>query len=250
MNYNNSADEILAIYRLHFNSIMLYFAMKLLTEDNAKIQKSLNKGYKTYGLHLAPHKLSGKNLCTSASKGCAFACLNTAGLGVFKSIQNARLERTKFFNKNQKEFLSSLRREIFLAIGRAEKMGMIPCFRLNLTSDILWEKLNIIQEFPTVQFYDYTKHFNRIMDYYNGFIPENYHLTFSRSESNEKQVNALIADTDVNIAVVFKEFPDTWKGRKVVNGDNDDLRFLDDKGVIVGLKAKGRAIKDKSGFVV
>lgn len=224
--------------------------MKLLSEANTKIKKGESMGYKTYGLHLAPHKLSEKNLCASASPGCAAACLNTSGMGVYSRVQNARIKKSIFFNEKKKEFLANLEKEIQFAIGRAERAGMIPCFRLNLTSDILWEKLNIIEKFPTVQFYDYTKHFGRAMDFYNGFFPENYHLTFSRSENNEAKVNALIADTDVNIAVVFNKLPKTWKGRKVINGDETDLRFLDKKNRIVGLTTKGKAKKDESGFVV
>ena len=37
---------------------------------------------------------------------------------------------------------------------------------------------------------------------------------------------------------------------KVVNGDESDLRFLDPRNSIVGLKAKGKAKKDTTGFVV
>ena len=56
----------------------------------------------------------------------------------------------------------------------------------------------------------------------------------------------------INVAVVFRnaELPDKWLGIKVINGDKHDLRFKDAKGCIVGLKAKGKAKKDKSGFVV
>ena len=36
----------------------------------------------------------------------------------------------------------------------------------------------------------------------------------------------------------------------VINGDKTDMRFKDPVGVIVGLKAKGKARKDTSGFVI
>ena len=54
-----------------------------------------------------------------------------------------------------------------------------------------------------------------------------------------------------NVAVVFRnQLPKTWKGFEVVNGDDTDLRFLDKRGVVVGLIEKGKAKKDESGFVL
>ena len=121
---------------------------------------------------------------------------------------------------------------------------MIPCFRLNGTSDISWEKYGIIEKFPNVQFYDYTKVRNRKVSHLN-----NYHLTFSKADGNDMDAR-LAASAGMNVAVVFKELPETYMGRKVVNGDETDLRFLDEKSVVVGLKAKGKAKKDTTGFVV
>jgi hypothetical protein len=105
-----------------------------------------------------------------------------------------------------------------------------------------------------VQFYDYTK------------VPKpwertrhapNYALTFSRSESNEVACADALRN-GVNVAVVFstrkgQPLPATWQGVKVVDGDIDDLRFLDEKGgVVVGLRAKGKARRPEvqGGFVV
>jgi hypothetical protein len=133
----------------------------------------------------------------------------------------------------------------------AEKKGLIPVFRLNGTSDLSWEKYevangkNIFQMFPDVQFYDYTK----VLGRKTGDI-KNYHLTFSNADGNINDVLAA-KHAGLNIAVVFrKELPETYLGRKVINGDETDLRFLDPSNVIVGLKAKGKAKKDTSGFVV
>jgi hypothetical protein len=141
--------------------------------------------------------------------------------------------------------------EIEKTIKSAEKKGLIPVFRLNGTSDLSWEKYdvvdgkNIFQMFPEVQFYDYTKINNRKVKH----IP-NYHLTFSKADGNDMDVRIAMSN-GMNVAVVFKkELPDTYLGRKVINGDETDLRFLDEKSVIVGLKAKGKAKKDTSGFVV
>jgi hypothetical protein len=54
-----------------------------------------------------------------------------------------------------------------------------------------------------------------------------------------------------NVAAVFScQLPDSWHGYTVINGDLSDLRFLDRRGCVVGLKAKGAAKRDTSGFVV
>lgn len=225
--------------------------MKLLNKGNTKTQKGEKFGWITFGLHLAPFTLSGMgNVCPCASDGCAKACLNTAGRGVMKTVQKSRIEKTKFFFSDKTNFLSQLKKEIKNAIKYAEKQQMNACFRLNLTSDIDWSRYGIPQEFPEVPFYDYTKVYKRVLTRNYTHSPSNYHFTFSRSEVNDHQVEELILDTPTNIAVVFNDMPKEWKGRKVINGDEHDLRFLDPHGVIVGLKAKGDAKKDRSGFVI
>lgn len=226
--------------------------MKLLNSGNTKTKKGEKLGYITYGLHLAPFDLAGKNVCPNASKGCAAACLNTAGRGAMANVQQARINKTKFFFQDRDKFLMQLTDEIAKAIKSAARKNMKPCFRLNLTSDLPWEKFGIMQSFPDVQFYDYTKGFLRFTDYLVGKMPSNYHLTFSRSEENEPEIDSIVKNQSKgNIAAVFRNaLPDMWNGRKVVNGDETDLRFLDPKGVIVGLVEKGEAKKDKSGFVI
>jgi len=127
---------------------------------------------------------------------------------------------------------------------------MSPVIRLNGTSDIGWERYTVIQAFETTRFYDYTKSFQRMMAFLDGKLPSNYSLTFSRSETNEAQCLEVLKRGG-NVAVVFrKELPTHWKGFPVINGDENDLRFLDPKGVVVGLKAKGKAKTDTTGFVV
>ena len=232
--------------------------MTLLTVGNPKLAKGEKKGYLSSVLHLAPANLSGKEVCAKRTPGCTAACLNTAGRGgIFKKgettnvIQQARIRKTKAFFENRPAFLLELLVEIRKTIKKAEKQGFIPVFRLNGTSDLAWEKYevqdnkNIFQMFPDVQFYDYTKINNRKVSH----IP-NYHLTFSKADGNDMDVRIALSN-GMNVAVVFrKELPDTYLGRKVINGDETDLRFLDPKNVIVGLKAKGKAKKDCSGFVV
>jgi len=225
--------------------------MKLLSTGNPKLLKGEKKGYMSFVLHLAPATLSGKETCPKRTAGCTAACLNTAGRGgMFKkgestnAIQQARIRKTKMFFEHREEFLKQLEADIRLGIKQAEKKGMIPAFRLNGTSDLSWEKYGIIEKFPTVQFYDYTKVNNRKVSHLS-----NYHLTFSKADGNDIDAR-LAASNGMNVAVVFKDVPDNYMGRTVINGDETDLRFLDPKGVIVGLKAKGKAKKDTSGFVV
>jgi len=226
--------------------------MKLLNSGNTKTIKGEKLGYKTFGIHLAPSKLSGHNVCLWASKGCAMACLNTAGRGAMSNVQKARINKTKFFFQDKDGFMKQLVKEMTAAIKSAAKAGLTPCFRLNLTSDIPWEGVkyegkNVFEHFPNHQFYDYSKGKTRFVK--NKI--SNYHLTYSRSEEIEIDEIKELVSKGCNVAVVFRgELPKTWEGMQVVNGDDTDLRFLDPKGVIVGLVEKGLAKKDKTGFVV
>jgi hypothetical protein len=238
---------------------------KLLTAANAKILKGAAQGFRTFGLHLAPWNLSGFQVCASASLGCIAGCLNKAGHGgMFKkgettnTVQEARKRKTAWFFNERDMFMARLVREVQNGVKYAAKRNVTPVFRLNLTSDVRWETVpvtvagieypNIMEAFSTVQFYDYTKHRNR------RDLPANYHLTFSRSEANNDAALEWLA-AGGNVAVVFdtkkgQNLPETWNGYRVIDGDLTDLRFLDDKNVVVGLRAKGPARKDTSGFVV
>ena len=229
---------------------------KLLSTANPKIQKGTKMGYLSFILHLAPADLSGREVCPKRTAGCTAACLNTAGRGgMFKRgentnmIQQARIRKTKYFFEARDYFMMDLYEDIKKAVRYAEKQGLKPVFRLNGTSDLSWEKYtindkNIFELFPDVQFYDYTKVLGRKVSKY-----KNYHLTFSAAESNQADVARAI-EQEMNVTVVFDKIPDTYMGKPVFNADETDLRFLDPKGVILGLKAKGRAKKDTTGFVV
>jgi hypothetical protein len=231
--------------------------MDLLTVGNPKTIKGEKQGYLTFILHLAPSDLSGYQTCPKATVGCKLACLNTAGRGGMfpeggtNTIQEARKRKTRMFFERRDEFMELLIKDIKRGIKYAQKKDLTPVFRLNGTSDIGWEKIragdarNVMELFPTIQFYDYTKIVGR------KNIPANYHLTFSKADGNELDVR-LAVSSGMNVAVVFstKTLPETYINRSVFNGDESDLRFLDPKNVIVGLYAKGRAKKDSSGFVV
>lgn len=230
---------------------------KLLSTANPKIQKGTKEGYLSFILHLAPADLSGKNTCPKATAGCKAACLNTAGRGgMFRkgentnTIQKARIRKTRYFFENREAFMEDLVSDIMRAVNYARKKGLTPVFRLNGTSDLSWEKYptrlgakNIFDQFPTLQFYDYTKVLGRKVA---GI--DNYHLTFSAADGNDADVKRAV-EQGMNVAVVFDRLPETYMGKTVFNADDTDLRFLDPKGVILGLKAKGRAKKDESGFV-
>ena len=224
--------------------------MKLFTVGNTKTVKGEALGYMTFIMHLAPSTLSGWNTCPMASAGCAAACLNTAGRGRFTSIQEARIRKTAWFFNNRESFMAQLVKDIEAAVRKASREGMTPVFRLNGTSDIRWENVpvngfrNVMEMFPALTFYDYTKIPNR------RNIPANYHLTFSRSESNEMDALRILANGIMNVAIVFDTLPTKWAGVKVIDGTETDLRFLDPQGVVVGLVAKGKAKKDTSGFTI
>ena len=239
--------------------------MKLLSTGNPKVLKGMSQGYNTYILHLAPANLSGYETCAKRTLGCTDACLNLAGRGgMFKRgentnvIQQARIRKTKSFFENRVEFMATLVKDIELAIKQSKKMELVPVFRLNGTSDLAWEKYevvrngqlfrNIFTAFPEVQFYDYTKILGRKVKEYS-----NYQLTFSAADGNDSDVLKAMNE-GLNVAVVFGikktlPMPVDYLSRSVFNGDESDLRFLDPKGVIVGLYAKGKAKKDTTGFV-
>jgi len=224
--------------------------------SNAKTVKG-DREYLTAVMYLAPYKLAGLgNVCSMAEMaGCHEPCLNTAGRGKFTSIQNARIRKTRKFLENKDEFMELLYKDIDRFVKFCKKHNKIPAVRLNGTSDIRWElikdknKKSVFEAFPDVQFYDYTKIPNRKIS-----LLKNYHLTWSYSEANEKYSKYFTQakKAGMNIAVVFrtKDFPKKFLNWKVINGDEDDLRFLDKKNSIVGLYAKGSAKKDKSGFVI
>ena len=230
---------------------------KLLSTANPKIQKGTKLGYLSFILHLAPATLSGHNTCPKATPGCISACLNTAGRGgMFRKgettnmIQKARIRKTLSFFADREQFMADLVKDIRKGIKMATKLGLTPVFRLNGTSDLSWEKYevegadNIFALFPTVQFYDYTKVLGRKT---TGI--ENYFTLFSAADGNEADVLKAMAQ-GMNVAAVFDKVPAEYNGKAVIDADEHDLRFLDAKGVVAGLKAKGRAKKDYSGFVI
>jgi hypothetical protein len=154
-------------------------------------------------------------------------------------IQKARIRKTKMYFEQRDLFLATLEADIQKAIKFAARQGLTPVFRLNGTSDLSVEKWGIIEKFPSVQFYDYTKVLGRKVAHLS-----NYHLTFSKADGNDADVQKALAQ-GLSVVAVYDRIPEG-----VPSADETDLRFLDPKGIMLGLKAKGRAKKDYSGFVI
>ena len=227
---------------------------------NAKTIKGDGDEILTAIMYLIPWKSFGANLCPSAElAACHEPCLVSAGRGAFSSVIAGRARKTEWFAKDRNGFMRQLISDIGSFVKYCDRRNIKPCVRLNGTSDIRWEQIpvvdaqgnthkNIMDAFKMVQWYDYTKIANR------RNVPTNYHLTWSYSGANPKYSDMM--DTAVangmNVAVVFRtkgSIPASFKGLPTVDGDKNDLRFLDPKGVAVALYAKGKAKHDTSGFV-
>lgn len=248
----------------------------LLTVDNAKTSKGFKMGFYTGILYLAAHRNSRvTNVCPMADVAkCGNACLYKAGRGRFSSVEEARIKKTLRWVQDHSGFMNELVTDIQRIANTAKRLGMTPLIRLNGTSDIFWERnsvtlnlytttylkrygekdvedgqafANVMELFPDVQFYDYTKIPTRT-------IPSNYDLTFSYSGVEEYQgMVAKAREKSMRVAVVFENesmIPDQFLGMPVVSGDDTDIRHLDPKGVVVSLYAKGPAKQDRTGFVV
>jgi len=228
---------------MQLNTNKFYVPGSLLTTNNVKTIKGEKMGYMTYIMYLSPYNQNsqGKNICPMASAGCAAACLYGSGKGSMDNVIKGRTNKTEFFLHDRKSFLTTLYSEIAQIEVKHRIEGGNFTIRLNGTSDISWEKFkivdgkNIFELFPKVQFYDYTKNYLRFKD--SKSLPSNYMLLFSRSETNDK-ISFDLLKKGINVAMVFDVIPETYKGYKVINGDENDLRFLDGKGVIVGLRYK------------
>jgi hypothetical protein len=226
--------------------------MRLLSIDAnsklAKTNKVVGEDYLYAGLSLMPDNV----LCPgSKAAGCMDACLKSAGRGRFSNVALARQRKTDWLHNDPNGFVEALEKDLRALVRKATKLGKKARVRLNVLSDLAWENIGIPQAFPEIEFYDYTKRADRI-----GKTPANYRLTFSYSgvQSYARQV-IKAQSTGANMAVVFhvkkgQALPKSWQGKTVIDGDEHDARYDDPQGVIVGLRAKGQAIKDTTGFVV
>jgi hypothetical protein len=246
--YTNAAANAAANYATMFKG------RKLLSPGftNAKTKKN---ELETFIMYLAPASQNSKgiNICPAATAACIDACLYTAGHGKFNSVQASRLQRTEFYINERQGFINKLLNELQVINKKAVKHGRRIAVRLNGTSDLDFiaiiknrTGIDILETMPNLVFYDYTKMLGKVKKY----AGTNYVLTFSRSEANEADCIEALA-LGANVAAVFKkELPGTYLGRQVIDGDQSDLMMLYNRGTVLGLKAKGEAKKDRSGFVV
>jgi len=247
--------------------------------DSAKAIKAREFGYLNAINYMAPANTAGVgNLCPHASAGCLALCLGwysgQAGMvagdsdTALNSVRKSRQDKARLFMSDRAAFMLEMTFGIDRAERKATREGLRLCVRLNGATDIAWEgirlfggKHNVFELYPHIQFVDYTKNVKRALKHAAGLMPRNYHLTFSRSETNEADCARVLA-AGGNVAVVFAgEFPRQWHGYEVVNGDAHDLRHMDagsthlygqaQRGIVIALSPKGtRAKRDRSGFVV
>lgn len=236
-----------------------YKKVKNLLSEGSTNTKTAKNELTTFILYLAPSDIIGThNLCPMASAGCKASCLYSAGRGRFSNVQLSRINKAKFWAYDREAFYIQLADELLKIHDKAIDLNngtfQQIAIRLNGTSDI--DHLNLLQRYTGINFldpfysnllfYDYTKNIN----VYKRYFGSNYKLTFSKSETNFDECLEVI-NMGGNIAAVFSaELPDEYGGIKVINGDESDLRYFDPANVIVGLKAKGDAKKDTTGFVI
>lgn len=215
--------------------------------NSPKLVKSLTHNVLTYGVYFAPNNISGYNVCPNSDNCCKY-CLNASGrnkieLLAFKDggpIQHSRIKKTQLFFEDRETFMQLLIHEINQSKKKAESTGMKLAVRLNCTSDINPEEfkldgVNILQLFPDIQFYDYTKVFeySKLLDKYS-----NYDLTFSYSGENWTDCEEVLKQ-GYRVSVVFEnELPETFRGYPVINANDYDARFLDGGGIVCGLTYK------------
>jgi len=245
-----------------------YGFSSLITQPNANAKLAKSEGWYNAGITLAQSTLSGFNMCTGSTIICVKACLGGTGRAEFTpKIVMSRIARTKLFATDQKTFWSVLEPELWSIDRKAEKIGIPVAFRPNILSDQSWHLIfpQLFSIFCDWQFYSYTKIKAKVSAAIAGKLPDNYHVTYSWSERCDISYVRYCIENGINVAVPFYDkktleptIPSEWKGFEVVNGDKDDLRFKDPKGVIVGLKVKLpkskakriKRIKEADGFFV
>jgi hypothetical protein len=166
-------------------------------------------------------------------------------------IHRSRITKTLEFVNDRQAYANRLTEELVLLEARAIKKCLMPVARLNGTSDVPWEQYINMEAFSNTRFYDYTKSELRMHQFLAGTLPYNYDLTLSHHEFTTPRLVKSVTSKGGNIAVVFRrEIPTVFRGVDVISGMEHDFRFMDKKGCVVGLIARGRAKHDESGFVI
>lgn len=226
---------------------------KDILSGSKKIEKGEAYGYLSKVLYLAPHALSGLQVCPFATAACRRDCLgHSDGNLVFQ--QQSEILRTWAMHYHRSFFNMKLDVSILSLIGMAEGFGKSAAVRLNGSSDLDWtETIERYADKP-VTFYDYTKDYLRAVQ----SIDTDYHLTYSVSEdpaSFDKAIElvrmggtaAVVTHRSKAKAKAFGDWMSQHYGIRVADGDRHDLRFLD-KGAMVTLSAKG-SLHQSSPFV-
>jgi len=230
--------------------------------SSTKTLKNLAFNYTSGVLYLSASDNSGVNICPKATSGCKAACLYFTGRNAMRSKgelisrNNAsQFLKTVLFFINRPYFMDWLQADIE-ALIRRKKAEQKICVRLNGTSDINIKTFKnskgelLIEKYPQVQFYDYTKVYSYLE---NEKKFPNYDLTFSYGGTENLEETLRVLAEGYRIAVPFDKksfgghFPETFFGRPVVDGDENDLTFLQAKDVIYGLKVK-TPLKSKEGY--
>ena len=243
--------------------------MKLLsiTQSNTKVKKSMkyfdqykwqsilinllikNPDYASLSL-MPDYKICGG----SKSGGCMELCLKSSGFAkIFKSVNNARQKKTEFLLNDRIGFINQLDKELFNFNKKCIKNNKTGFVRLNTISDYPFYKTGLMQKYSNLIFIDYTKIAKRLFEK----LPENYFLMFSFSGRLQYSNQVRMAlKTDFPISVVFKcDFPETFLGRQVIDGDKSDLNNALSFNKILGLKFKEINKEDynefkNNGFIV
>jgi hypothetical protein len=214
------------------------------TNKSVKHLKAVKYGELTYALYLAPANTSGYEVCPGRTKECTRFCLNQSGMNTMaqdvrgEHINDSRITKTRLFFEEREFFMKWLIYEIRAAQRKADRMTYKFSVRLNNTSDIspldfVLDGKNILEIFPDIQFYEYTKVPARVqlMKTY-----KNYDVTFSYTGYNLTECQKMLLNK-IRVAVVFKIVPDTFWGYPVIDGDLNDLRYHNE-AVVIGLRYK------------
>lgn len=224
--------------------------MKVLGWQNAKTTKGEKLGYLTGIRYLAPANTVETvlgvpmNTCPNAGE-CAQWCLYTSGRAAcLPEINKSRIAKTVWRYTDRAGHLKAASKEIESAQKLAARLGLRLAVRLNGTSDLPADSLDLAARHRDVQFYDYTKLAAHAM---REDLPANYHLTLSYdAQSVPWSVCEMALRQGVNVAMILPLSPggrrlESFRGYATIDGDAHDLRFLDPKGVIVALTPKGDA---------
>lgn len=181
-------------------------------------------------------------MCAKAGT-CADVCLVKTGMNVFTQGQKTRAAKTRLWVKDPSAFIDQAVKEITLAEARTTMAGYKFAVRPNLLSDQPKLAHALARRLPDIQFYDYTK-----LPHPRKRVLDNYHLTYSVSERTTRADLLEVMASGINLAAVVAvprdgALPQSMRvmGRRlhVIDGDKDDLRFLDNEGSVVALRWKG-----------